>query len=38
MYSKAGVSRWEWAWIVPLSVVLSASINAALALAVFKLL
>jgi hypothetical protein len=38
MYSKAGVSRWEWAWIVPLSVVLSASINAALAVAVYKLL
>ena len=31
-------SRWEWLWIVPLSLLLSASINAAIALAVYELL
>ena len=38
MNSTVHMSHWELVWIVPLSLVLSASINAALALAIFKLL
>ncbi len=33
-----GFSRWELAWIIPLSLVLSASVTAAFVLAVFELL
>jgi hypothetical protein len=37
MYSTVRFSRWEWAWIVPLSVVLSASITSAFGLVIYTL-
>jgi hypothetical protein len=38
MNSTGRISRWEWIWIIPLSLVLSVLFSAALALAVSKLL
>jgi hypothetical protein len=35
--NNTGVSRWELAWIIPLSLVLSASVTAAFALVVYEL-